>query len=272
MSESLLAQRAQDIEEYKDRLFAAESRLAEATGCLHQVWRERAALPSAVVEEVRACLLSATPAQAAIRAEDETHFACAVEVGASVATLNECKELLRGCWRGALTVDKARAIFQWFKAQGEDLNDAAQAAGLLKPVTAPLPPGCHCPPDKCHAPRVMGQQMPCRRAPAQAAEPERGAGSGLCGTCGSSLASLYQAAGREHPDTIALRERRAELDQAQQSLRIAHVHASELEKGLESARAERDTALARIARAVAELENERITSRESVRRALEALR
>lgn len=36
---------------------------------------------------------------------------------------NECKTLLRRCWRNVVTVDTAHAIFDWFKAQGEDLNE-----------------------------------------------------------------------------------------------------------------------------------------------------
>lgn len=39
------------------------------------------------------------------------------------------------------------------------------AQSLLRPAISaanPLPPGCHCKPGQCMAPRIMGRQTPCR--------------------------------------------------------------------------------------------------------------
>jgi hypothetical protein len=42
---------------------------------------------------------------------------------------------------------------------------SAVGQSLLRPAISaanPLPPGCHCKPGQCMAPRIMGRQMPCR--------------------------------------------------------------------------------------------------------------
>lgn len=48
---------------------------------------------------------------------------------------------------------------------------AATSQGLLQPAGSKPPPGCHCPPGRCGAPRIMGRQMPCRRQNGGAADP-----------------------------------------------------------------------------------------------------
>jgi hypothetical protein len=44
-------------------------------------------------------------------------------------------------------------------------DTSAVGQSLLRPAISaanPLPPGCHCKPGQCMAPRIMGRQTPCR--------------------------------------------------------------------------------------------------------------
>jgi hypothetical protein len=93
----------------------------------------------------------------------------------------------------------AEQVFNDLQAQRK-----ATPRSLLEPVGSVPPPGCHCPPDRCGAPIVMGRQMPCRRMGLPAAP-----SSYRCSGCGVPVpengAHTCQPAAAARTDTSGLR-------------------------------------------------------------------
>jgi hypothetical protein len=202
VSDALLDQRGQDIKEYKDRLFAAESRLAEATALLKLAadWFDS---PQHVVawgahltcKKIRD-FLSASPAPAAEPSTLDGMLAQRWEQAAESADeqLDAAHERI-----GTLLVLLGRIV----KYAREDrattpgytrlARALAEAEKLLSasPAQAPM-----CRVDVGGGP--CGDQEPCALHPAQAAEQERGA---RFSARVSSVEEEY--AGKEFPSVLA---------------------------------------------------------------------